>query len=83
MDGECPRGLLTNEQCASLSDYDSGPGTCIALHAEQNALAYASYKDTKGGTLYITGKQCGMCRKLTMAAGIKKVVWPEGIEEFK
>lgn len=80
--GECPRGLLTNEECASLSDYDSGPGTCIALHAEQNAIAFASHNDTVGATLFITGKQCGMCRKLTMAAGIKRVVWPTGTEEF-
>lgn len=75
--GECPRGLLSNEECRSLSSYEN----CISLHAEQNALAYANY--TPGATLYVTGRQCDMCRKLAMAAGIKRVVWPEGEEVFK
>lgn len=77
--GDCPRGLLSNDECKSLSSYEN----CISLHAEQNALAYASWNDTRGGTLYITGIQCNMCKKLAQAAGITRVVWPTGIEEFK
>lgn len=73
--GECPRGLLTNEQCASLSaDYTN----CVALHAEQNAIAYANRVDCVDATLFVTGKQCDMCEKLTRAAGIRRVVWPGG-----
>lgn len=78
LDGECPRGLLSNAECRSLSSYEN----CIAIHAEANAIAYADHKDTVGATLYVTGVQCGMCRKLTRAAGIKRVVWPTGTEEF-
>ena len=76
--GECPRGLLSNEQCRSLSSYEN----CVAIHAEANAIAYANRSDTVGATLYVTGIQCDMCRKLTMAAGINRVVWPDGQEEF-
>lgn len=77
--GECPRGLLTNEECRSLSSYEN----CISLHAEQNAIAYANGRDTRDATLYVTGRQCDMCRKLAMAAGIRRVVWPEGEEVFE
>lgn len=76
--GECPRGLLSNAECRSLTSYEN----CIALHAEQNAIAYSSGQDTRGATLYVTGAQCDMCRKLTQAAGIARVVWPTGEEEF-
>lgn len=74
LNGECPRGLLSNDECRSLTSYEN----CIALHAEQNAIAYASGSDTRNAILYITGPQCDMCRKLTLAAGIIRVVWPDG-----
>ena len=77
--GECPRGLLSNDECRSLSSYEN----CISLHAEQNAVAYASGRDTRGATLYITGVQCDACRKLALAAGIVRVVWPTGEEIFR
>lgn len=78
LNGECPRGLLSNEECRSLSSYEN----CISLHAEQNAIAYSNRSDTAGATLFVTGKQCDMCRKLAMAAGIIRVVWPNGEEWF-
>lgn len=77
--GECPRGLLSYAEVKSLAgNYDS----CISIHAEQNALLYANWSDTRGATLYVTGPQCGTCRKLAMGAGIARVVWPTGEEEF-
>lgn len=76
--GECPRGLLSNAECRSLSSYEN----CIAIHAEANAIAYANWRDTQGAVLYVTGPQCDMCRKLTRAAGIVRVVWPDGEEVF-
>lgn len=72
--GECPRGLLSNEECASLSSYEN----CVALHAEQNAIAYSNRADCTDATLYVTGPQCDMCEKLTRAAGIRRIVWPNG-----
>jgi dCMP deaminase len=66
--GECPRGLLSKEQLApNTADYSN----CIALHAEQNAIAYAR---ERGDTIYITGAPCDMCSKLIKAAGIETVI---------
>lgn len=33
--GQCPRGLLSYEELEGLTtSYDSGPGYCVAIHAE-------------------------------------------------
>jgi dCMP deaminase len=68
--GECPRAQT---DVPSLSAYDN----CIALHAEQNAIAHANRNDTRGATIYITGgkQPCNMCDKLITAAGIRRIVW--------
>lgn len=77
--GDCPRGRLSRKEEPGVSlggvgsnDYSN----CIALHAEQNAIAYAARNDTEGATLYITGKPCDMCSKLIAAAGIARIVRP-------
>jgi dCMP deaminase len=72
LNGDCPRGLLTDAELAhNHADYSN----CIGIHAEQNAIAYASRADTEGGTIYITGKPCDLCAKLIAAAGIVRTVW--------
>lgn len=72
--GQCPRGRLSHEQLAhNVPDYSN----CVALHAEQNAIAYASHAETEGATIYITGKPCDMCAKLIAAAGIVRTVVPD------
>jgi len=80
LEGECPRGLLSQEELASLTpDYSN----CIALHAETNAIAYADGLRTRGGTIYIScNAPCDMCSKLIAAAGIRKVVWPGGVKRY-
>lgn len=78
--GECPRGLLSPDELAHLSaDYSN----CIALHAEQNAVAFASRYDTEGATMVITGEPCNMCTKLMRAAGILRVIWPTGTQTLR
>lgn len=79
LEGACPRGLLTYDQQPGLSNYDTPgtPGFCIAIHAEVNALLFAT-RDTKGATAYITDPPCSGCRKALAAAGIIRAVWPEG-----
>lgn len=73
IDGDCPRGLKSKEECPTLSPDYSG---CISVHAEQNAVAYASRDQTEGATAYITGEPCDMCRKILLAAGIGRAVYP-------
>jgi len=70
LEGECPRAF--SDVPSLTPDYSN----CIALHAEQNAIAYADYGRTHGGTIYITGQPCDMCVKLIRAAGIERVVTP-------
>jgi dCMP deaminase len=60
------------------SSYDTGPGACIALHAEANAIIYADFSRCQGATMYITDTPCEGCRKLIAGAGIRWAIWPEG-----
>lgn len=71
--GECPR---STSNVPPGSSYDSGPGACIAVHAELNALLYAGIDGCKGSTLYITDQPCDGCAKIIAASGIECVVTP-------
>ncbi len=75
--GQCPRGLVGGAH--NRADYSD----CIALHAEQNAVAH-SYGRTVGATIYINGPTprppCDMCAKLIAAAGITRTVIPKAGE---
>lgn len=78
--GACPRGQLSQEELAAYSSYDAGPGFCIAVHAEANALLYADRDKTEGSTLYTwsstpEGAPCAGCRRLILGAGIARVVY--------
>jgi dCMP deaminase len=76
--GACPRGLLSYTELPPLTSYDEGPGFCVAVHAEQNALLYSSRADVEGGTIYITGEPCATCRRLIGGSGLVRAVWPGG-----
>jgi len=49
---------------------------CRALHAEQNAFLQAARHGASldGATLYITTQPCGICAKMIINVGIKKIV---------
>lgn len=76
--GECPRGLLGNDRLAPGSSYDTGPGSCVAIHAELNALLFSDPVRRLGGTLYVTAEPCGGCLRPIRGSGLARVVWPEG-----
>ena len=63
------------------SSYDTGPGACISIHAEANALIRAG-KLSRGTHMYVTDEPCGGCVKMIHGAGIARVVWPDGKWEF-
>jgi dCMP deaminase len=50
---------------------------CRGLHAEQNALLFASSYglDTNGATMYSLVKPCIMCSKMMIQSGVKRVVY--------
>ena len=72
-------GRLGYGEVPAFSDYDvpGSPGFCIAIHAEVNALLFAT-RDTAGATAYVTDKPCPGCRKALAAAGVVRAVWPDG-----
>lgn len=72
LQGACPRA--SSQAAPGVSSYDDGPTSCIALHAEQNALLYASRDDAEGATLYVTREPCAGCQRMIDGSGIVRVV---------
>jgi dCMP deaminase len=66
-EGACPRA---NSELQSGWDYD----TCIAIHAEANAILYSAPEERDGASIYITGVPCFGCAKLIANSGISEVV---------
>lgn len=64
------------------SSYDTGPGACIASHAEANAVADAMQRN--GGTLdgcvmYVSCEPCDGCtRHVRNTTRISAIIWPDG-----
>jgi dCMP deaminase len=61
-------------------------GSCsLALHAEQNAILYASKNNVsvEGSTLYVTLSPCIACARVIYSTGIKKVYFLESYASFK
>lgn len=73
--GECPRA---RSNVPPDSSYDTGPGRCVAVHAEANAIIYAGRDACVGSTLYVFDRPCDGCWRLVLAAGFARVVWPTG-----
>ena len=78
-------GCLTDSACPRAksdvlygSSYDTGPGACIAIHAEINAILYSSPEEREDATLYVTFVPCDGCRRVIAGSGIKLVVFPQG-----
>ena len=61
-------------------------GSCsLALHAEQNAILYASKNNVsiEGCTLYVTLSPCISCARIIFTIGIKKVYYKKSYSDFK
>jgi dCMP deaminase len=77
-DNACPRGRAGKDVVPPGSSYDTGAGSCIAVHAEANALLYTDALARRGGTLYCTDEPCDGCLRLLQGSGLKLVVYPDG-----
>jgi dCMP deaminase len=73
--GGCPRALSNVDPGSS---YDTGPGVCIATHAEANALLYSDPVRRQGGIIAVSTEPCAGCRRLISASGVARAIWPEG-----
>lgn len=61
-------------------------GSCsLALHAEQNAILYASKNNVtiEGSTLYVTLSPCIACARIIYTMGIKRVIYKNSYADFK
>jgi dCMP deaminase len=61
-------------------------GSCsLALHAEQNAILYASKNNVsiEGSTLYVTLSPCIACARVIYTMGIRKVIYFNSYADFK
>jgi dCMP deaminase len=63
--------------------YGSQYGTCIAVHAEQNAIISASRREMQGAALYLASLDkdampCNICGRMIKNAGITRIVTRAG-----
>lgn len=72
IDGGCPRGQLSKDECPPGSDYNTFP--CYAIHAEHNAILQAGIANCAGATIYVTDEPCQQCANLIEHAKIGRVV---------
>lgn len=70
VDGGCPR---LNSDATPNSNYDS----CVAIHAEENAIIRSDPTARLGGTLYVNGVPCYGCAKIIANSGLERVVIPK------
>lgn len=64
---------------------DSRNSCSLALHAEENAILYATKNgaDLDGATLFITLSPCLPCARLIFSSGIKEVYFKNSYAEYK
>lgn len=64
---------------------DSKGGCSLALHAEQNAIIYASKNNVplENCSLYLTLAPCLACARIIYASGIRKVIYLNSYAEYK
>lgn len=72
--GGCPRSQSGVEPGSS---YDTGAGTCIALHAEQNALLRASWDEMQDSTLYVSENPCDGCLRMISGSPVRFIITPK------
>ena len=91
----CDRGVCycashdrpVDEQAAAHGDQY---GTCVAVHAEQNAIISASGQELKGSDMYLVcydpatdtwpkAKPCNICDRMIRNAGIKNLFIGEAV----
>lgn len=75
--GGCGKDWPCPEAASPGSSYDTGGQSCIAIHAEANALLRAG-QQASGNWLFCTDKPCDGCMRLIKGAGIELCVWYGG-----
>jgi dCMP deaminase len=64
------------DHCSESGHLYNDAGRCIrTIHAEQNAIIFASRDELQGSTAYVTHEPCETCTKLLLQAGITRIVF--------
>ncbi len=71
-EGGCPR-------CASDTPAGTAYDTCICVHAEENAIAFAARHGLSASeaAIYTTLRPCIGCLRLLIQAGVEEVIYAE------
>lgn len=75
-----------DEEFPDIGCATDSKGSCsLAIHAEQNAILYATKNNArvKGSTLYVTLSPCLACARIIYTMGINKVVYLNSYAEYK
>lgn len=79
----CGNAWPCPDAVAPGSAYDTGPGACIASHAEANAVSDAQRRGhgtLPDATLYVSCEPCEGCvRHIRNTTQIAAIRWPEGV----
>lgn len=75
--GGCKKPWPCESAVPPGSSYDTGPGACISLHAEQNATIRAGVQ-CRGAWIYITDTPCDACMRFMKGAGYSQITWYGG-----
>lgn len=75
----CGRRWPCPDAVPAGSSYDTGPGACIAVHAEMNALlAVDDRSRLLGAALYVTAEPCDGCLKILRSTPLRAIHWRTG-----
>ena len=72
-----PRGSCNDSVCYREGLPPDAPKAKCCLHSEQNAVAFADYSKSRGGTFYVSGVPCEDCALLIMQSGVARLVCVE------
>lgn len=79
--GACYKDTHDTPRGQEASVHGNQYGSCVAVHAEQNAIISAARKDMRGATLYLASLDpyiipapCNYCDRMIKNAGITRVV---------
>lgn len=85
--GECYCQKHVEPIDEKAAKHGSQYGSCVAVHAEQNAIISARRRDMQGATLYlacldeaIDPAPCNYCDRMIKNAGITRIVTKEGVK---
>lgn len=76
--GGCGKPWPCGDSVVPSSSYDTGKGTCIALHAEMNAIGDAATRgcSINGCTMFVSEAPCDGCVKVVRSTGIVRLTCP-------